>query len=278
MQFNLRLAAGLAPAHTAGGLFKICERNLRAGLSFLRSELAERFAALLKVRLLGYIRLAVAFSFVCLSANAQWHNPPTPGAPRAADGKVDMSGPCLTSTVSPILRESGRWKPSLAGRASTAWANRRIRNISGRSCPTSSAAKIPRTPYGAELLAQHCKPGVVGPNLLCLPDGVPHADLLPDRDCGGDRPALAFALRLGGDPSIRGKTSRLMVVHEDCLSWGYGAEIAARIASELFSSLDAPVGRVAAVDTWIAYHPQLEHEILPQVENIAAEADWLLSY
>ena len=69
-----------------------------------------------------------------------------------------------------------------------------------------------------------------------------------------------------------------MVVHEDCLSWGYGAEIAARIASELFSSLDAPVGRVAAVDTWIAYHPQLEHEILPQVENIAAEADWLLSY
>ncbi|MBV9400076.1 MAG: dehydrogenase E1 component subunit alpha/beta [Bryobacterales bacterium] len=74
------------------------------------------------------------------------------------------------------------------------------------------------------------------------------------------------------------KTNRVMVVHEDCLSWGYGAEIAARIASELFSSLDAPVGRVAAVDTWIAYHPQLEHEILPQVENIAAEADRLLSY
>jgi 2-oxoisovalerate dehydrogenase E1 component len=74
------------------------------------------------------------------------------------------------------------------------------------------------------------------------------------------------------------KTSRVMVVHEDCLSWGYGAEIAARIASELFSSLDAPVGRVAALDTWIAYHPQLEREILPQVENIATEADRLLSY
>jgi 2-oxoisovalerate dehydrogenase E1 component len=74
------------------------------------------------------------------------------------------------------------------------------------------------------------------------------------------------------------KTSRVMIVHEDCLSWGYGAEIAARIASELFSSLDAPVGRVAALDTWVAYHPQLEYEILPQVENIVAEADRLLAY
>jgi 2-oxoisovalerate dehydrogenase E1 component len=74
------------------------------------------------------------------------------------------------------------------------------------------------------------------------------------------------------------KTSRVMIVHEDCLSFGYGAEIAARIASELFSHLDAPVGRVAALDTWVAYHPQLEAEILPQVENIVTEADRLLGY
>src|SRR5579871_4825505 len=74
------------------------------------------------------------------------------------------------------------------------------------------------------------------------------------------------------------KTSRVMVVHEDCLSFGYGAEIGARIASELFSSLDAPVGRVGAMDTWVGYHPQLEEEILPQVDNISAEADRLLSY
>jgi 2-oxoisovalerate dehydrogenase E1 component len=74
------------------------------------------------------------------------------------------------------------------------------------------------------------------------------------------------------------KTSRVMIVHEDCLSWGYGAEISARIANELFSSLDAPVGRVAALDTWVGYHPQLEAEILPQVENIAAEADRILAY
>ncbi|HVO98633.1 MAG TPA: dehydrogenase E1 component subunit alpha/beta [Bryobacteraceae bacterium] len=74
------------------------------------------------------------------------------------------------------------------------------------------------------------------------------------------------------------KTSRVMIVHEDCLSFGYGAEIAARIAGELFSSLDAPIGRVAALDTWVGYHPQLEYEILPQVENIVAEAERILGY
>lgn len=58
----------------------------------------------------------------------------------------------------------------------------------------------------------------------------------------------------------------VMIVHEECLSWGYGAEVAARVADELFASLDAPVGCVAALDTWVGYHPQLEAEILPQVE------------
>jgi 2-oxoisovalerate dehydrogenase E1 component len=74
------------------------------------------------------------------------------------------------------------------------------------------------------------------------------------------------------------KTSRVMIVHEDCISWGFGAEIAARIARELFGSLDAPVGRVAGLDTWVGYHPQLEAQILPQVENITEEADRILSY
>jgi 2-oxoisovalerate dehydrogenase E1 component len=74
------------------------------------------------------------------------------------------------------------------------------------------------------------------------------------------------------------KTSRVMIAHEDCLSWGYGAEIAARIASELFDRLDAPVGRVGALDTWVGYNPQLESEILPQVENLAAEAERLLQF
>ena len=63
----------------------------------------------------------------------------------------------------------------------------------------------------------------------------------------------------------------MLVAHEDCLSWGYGAEIAARIADELFANLDAPVGRVGALDTWVGYHPQLEAAILPQIETLVAE-------
>jgi len=74
------------------------------------------------------------------------------------------------------------------------------------------------------------------------------------------------------------KTSRVMVAHEDCLSWGYGAEIAARIAGELFHRLDAPVRRVGALDTWVGYHPRLEAAILPQSEDLAVEMDHLLAY
>jgi 2-oxoisovalerate dehydrogenase E1 component len=67
--------------------------------------------------------------------------------------------------------------------------------------------------------------------------------------------------------SVR-KTSKVIVAHEDMLSWGYGAEIAARIGEELFDSLDAPVRRVAAMDTFVAYQPILEDAILPQPEDL----------
>jgi 2-oxoisovalerate dehydrogenase E1 component len=66
------------------------------------------------------------------------------------------------------------------------------------------------------------------------------------------------------------KTSKALVVYEDVESWGYGAEIAARIADELFEYLDAPVRRVAALDTFVAYAPELEDEILPQVDDVVA--------
>ena len=77
--------------------------------------------------------------------------------------------------------------------------------------------------------------------------------------------------------SVR-KTSRALVSHEDCVSFGYGAEIAARVSDEMFGELDAPVRRVGALDTWIGYHPQLENAILPQVENLAAEMEKLLRF
>ncbi|MDZ4865223.1 MAG: dehydrogenase E1 component subunit alpha/beta, partial [Gemmatimonadota bacterium] len=67
--------------------------------------------------------------------------------------------------------------------------------------------------------------------------------------------------------SVR-KTSRVIVAYEDSLSWGYGSEIAARIADEAFEWLDAPVRRVAATDTFVAYAPELEDVILPQVADL----------
>jgi 2-oxoisovalerate dehydrogenase E1 component len=69
--------------------------------------------------------------------------------------------------------------------------------------------------------------------------------------------------------SVR-KTGRAVVVHEDVLTCGFGAEIAAWIASELFADLDAPVKRVAALDTPVAYEPTLEAAVLPQVGDIVA--------
>jgi 2-oxoisovalerate dehydrogenase E1 component len=74
------------------------------------------------------------------------------------------------------------------------------------------------------------------------------------------------------------KTGRTLVVHEDTVSFGYGAEIAARIADQLFAHLDAPVRRFAAKDSFVAYAPSLEDAILPQVDTILAAMKDLLAY
>jgi len=74
------------------------------------------------------------------------------------------------------------------------------------------------------------------------------------------------------------KTHRALVVHEDCMSFGYGAEIAARVADELFAYLDAPVRRVAGKDSFVAYAPTLEEELLPQVDGILAGMKALLAF
>jgi len=70
------------------------------------------------------------------------------------------------------------------------------------------------------------------------------------------------------EASVR-KTNKVLVAYEDSLSWGYGSEIAARIADQWFAWLDAPVKRVASTDTFVGYAPDLEDYILPQVEDLA---------
>jgi 2-oxoisovalerate dehydrogenase E1 component len=74
------------------------------------------------------------------------------------------------------------------------------------------------------------------------------------------------------------KTNRVIVAHEDSLSWGIGSEIVARIADELFPWLDAPVKRVASMDTWVAYAPQVERAILPEPEDVLAAIEQVKAY
>jgi 2-oxoisovalerate dehydrogenase E1 component len=74
------------------------------------------------------------------------------------------------------------------------------------------------------------------------------------------------------------KTNRVIVAYEDSLSWGIGSEVAARIADELFPWLDAPIRRVASLDTWVAYAPQLEDAILPQVDDVVQAIEEIAGY
>ena len=74
------------------------------------------------------------------------------------------------------------------------------------------------------------------------------------------------------------ETSRVIIAHEDQLTCGFGAELAARIAGDLFEHLDAPVRRVAALDTPVAYYPELEEAILPQASDVLAAIREIAKY
>ena len=111
----------------------------------------------------------------CLSAQAQWNNQPTPGAPRTPDGKVDMTGPVPRISGKPDL--SGIWQveaeprgPGLFGLGESP-NSKYFRDI----LSDFPRGQEPLTPEGAEILRRNTQPGVLGPNLRCLPDGVPHA-------------------------------------------------------------------------------------------------------
>jgi 2-oxoisovalerate dehydrogenase E1 component len=77
--------------------------------------------------------------------------------------------------------------------------------------------------------------------------------------------------------SVR-KTNKVIVAYEDSLSWGIGSEVSARIVSDLFEWLDGPVKRVASLDTWVAYSPQLEAEILPDAQDVLTAIRELAGY
>src|SRR3989441_10050249 len=126
------------------------------------------------------IWIAMAFVGTCLCAHAQW-NEPMRGAPRTPDGKVNMTGPVPRVNGKPDL--SGTWQVEAEPRApgglfglGESPNSKYFRDI----LADFKRGEEPLTPEGAEILRRNTQPGVVGPNLRCLPDGVPHADLLPE--------------------------------------------------------------------------------------------------
>ena len=124
--------------------------------------------------------ISIAFYSVCLGAQAQWVNQPMAGAPRTADGKIDPSGPVPRVNGKPDL--SGIWQAEAEPRGPGLYGlgespnSKYFRNILSDFKPTEE----PLTPYGVEVLRRNSQPGAFNPTLNCLPDGTPHADLLPE--------------------------------------------------------------------------------------------------
>jgi hypothetical protein len=123
----------------------------------------------------------IVFLGAGLCAQAQWLNLPTPGAPRTPEGKVNMTGPVPRMNGKPDL--SGVWQVEAEPRApgglfglGESPNSKYFRDILSDFKP----GEEPMTPAAAEILRKHSEPGTVNPTLICLPDGVPHADLLPE--------------------------------------------------------------------------------------------------
>src|SRR6266446_5391300 len=126
------------------------------------------------------ILIGMVFVGACLCAEAQW-NEPMKGAPRTPDGKVNMTGPVPRVNGKPDL--SGIWQVEAEPRAAGGLFglgespnSKYFRDI----LADFKRGEEPLTPEGSEILRRNTQPGVVGPNLKCWPDGVPHADLLPE--------------------------------------------------------------------------------------------------
>src|SRR5580698_7476616 len=128
-----------------------------------------------------HVRTGILFVGACLCAPAQWSNQPIAGAPRTADGKVNMTGPAPRLNGKPDL--SGIWQVEAEPRGpgglyglGESPNSKYFRDI----LSDFKRGEEPLTPMGQEILRQNGQPGVVGYNLKCLPDGVPHADVLPE--------------------------------------------------------------------------------------------------
>ena len=123
---------------------------------------------------------AIAFLGTALSAGAQWLNQPVQGAPRNPDGTVNMTGPAPRVNGKPDL--AGVWQVEAEPRGPGNYGlgespnSKYFRDVLSDFKPGDE----PLTPAGRELLRNHDMPGTVGPNVACLPDGVPHGDLLPE--------------------------------------------------------------------------------------------------
>src|SRR2546429_888831 len=127
------------------------------------------------------IWIGIALLGTCLCAQAQWLNYKMAGAPRTPDGRVDMKGPVPLVNGHPDL--SGIWQVEAEPRApGTLFGIGESENSKYFRDVLSDfkRGEEPLTAEGAEILRRNTQPGVVGPNLKCWPDGVPHADLLPE--------------------------------------------------------------------------------------------------